>query len=119
MKLTSIILLVLAVLLVGSSACKRDKVLIKGTWVEVPYDANNTERWFFDADSVNITNNNLDETYYYTIQNKLTKKLLYVESYLPLSVDRWTILKLNKDEFYIVAEFNGIQGANQKSFVKE
>ncbi|MCH8903321.1 MAG: hypothetical protein IIA45_05350 [Bacteroidetes bacterium] len=123
MKLTSIILLGLMLLIFNSNSCRLEfssvPNRIEGTWIRLPYDSSNIERWIFDGDSLNINNNSVDGNYNYTFRKRIKKEYVYIESYLPDSVDRWYIVNVTRGRLDLISELNGIKGEPYRSFWKE
>ena len=97
--------------------------LVKNDWVRTPLDFDNEQHWNFDGSILTISYSNLIGNYDYTIDNNLVKDYIHITprdsftSKWDTAIIRWRIIRLNKEEFYIISESKTTSGAFHRSFV--
>jgi len=90
---------------------------VQGTWIRTPLSSTQEEKWIFENGKTTIMiNDTIIGIYDYTIENNLNKDYITIHGFRVQSVERWRIIKISKNELYLISIFEGIKGGFHRTF---
>ena len=97
--------------------------LLQNNWIRTPINFDNKQQWIFDGSIMTIADSTIIGKYDYTVDNNLIKDYLYLtprDSHVVKwdpDIVRWRIIRINKNELYLIGEFLQSSSDTHRSFV--